>query len=132
MFYIRTTHVKKHPLGTNEVSDGARLPGAPRPAADSFCRHRLGRLSLLGISWVGWRRPKAPRGQQRRGYSDRTSGRSHHLVVVLVWFGRQRGMKNWACDGFDFFLGPVGVLLCATRAAAAPAALPLVIDGSRL
>ena len=41
-------------------------------------------------------------------------------------------MKNWACDGFDFFLGPVGVLLCATRAAAAPAALPLVIDGSRL
>ena len=56
---------------------------------------------------------------------------------VLVWFGRQRGMKNWVCDGLGFFfeapwavysvLGAVG-----PRAAATPVALPLEIDGSRL
>ena len=55
---------------------------------------------------------------------------------VLVWFGRQRGMKSWVCDGLDFFSGAVGSLLCARgrrpRAAAAPVALPVAIDGSRL
>ena len=34
----------------------------------------------LGISWVGWRSPEAPRGKQRRGYSDRTSERNRALV----------------------------------------------------
>ena len=40
----------------------------------------------LGISWVGWRSPEAPRWQQRRGYSDRTSERSRDLVGArVVW-----------------------------------------------
>ena len=38
----------------------------------------------LGMSWVGWRGPKAPRGQQRRGYSDQTFERSRHLVGARV------------------------------------------------
>ena len=63
------------------------------------------------MSWVGWRIPKATRGQQRPGYSNRTYKRSRHLVV-LVRFGRQRGMTNWVCAGVDFFLDAVGSLLC--------------------
>ena len=51
------------------------LPGAPRSAGDCFCRHRR--------SWdifCAWRSPQAPRRQQRRGYSDRTSERFRDLV----------------------------------------------------
>ena len=33
---------------------------------------------------MGWRRPKSPNGQQRRGYSDRTSERSRHVVGARV------------------------------------------------
>ena len=39
-------------------------------------------MALLGVSWMGWRRPAAPHGQQRRGYSVRTSERSSDGVVV--------------------------------------------------
>ena len=55
---------------------------------------------------------------------------------VLVWFGRQRGMKNWVCDGLDFFEAPCAIYsvlgAVGPRAAAAPVALPLEVDGSRL
>ena len=43
--------------------------------------------------WVGRRRPKAPRGQQRPGYSDRTSERSRHLVGALVVWEATRDEK---------------------------------------
>ena len=33
---------------------------------------------------------------------------------VLVWFGKERGMKSWVWDGLDFSQGAVGGLLCAT------------------
>ena len=36
----------------------------------------------LGVSWMGWRHPAARHGQQRRGYSGRTSERSRDLVAV--------------------------------------------------
>ena len=26
--------------------------------------------------------------------------------LVLVWFGKHTGMKNWVCDGLDFFEAP--------------------------
>ena len=84
---------------------------------------------------MGWRRPKAPRGQQRRGYSDRTSERSRHLVGARVVREAKR-VKRWVCDGLEFFAAPWAVysVLGAVepRAAAAPVALPLEIDGSRL
>ena len=35
----------------------------------------------LGVSLTGWRRPAAPYGQQRRGYSGRTSERNREVVV---------------------------------------------------
>ena len=37
----------------------------------------------LGVSWTGWRRPAAPHGQQRRGYSGRTSERSRDVCTVV-------------------------------------------------
>ena len=55
---------------------------------------------------------------------------------VLVWFGRQSGMKSWVCDGLDFFKAPWAVYsvlgAAGPRAADAPVAVPLEIDGSRL
>ena len=45
------------------------------------------------MSRVGWRRPKAPRGQQRPGYSDRISERSRHLVGAAVVGGAKRDDK---------------------------------------
>ena len=45
-------------------------------------------------------------------------------------------MKKGACDGLDFFEAPCAVYsvlgAVGPRAAAAPVALPLEIDGSRL
>ena len=47
----------------------------------------------LGVSWMGWRRPAAPHGQQRRGYSGRTSERSRDVVVGRVTFEVQSDGK---------------------------------------
>ena len=42
---------------------------------------------------MGWRHPAARHGQQRRGYSCRTSERSHHVVVGRVTFEVQGDEK---------------------------------------
>ena len=47
----------------------------------------------LGVSWMGWHHPAARHGQQRRGYSGRTSERSHHVVVGRVTFEVQGDEK---------------------------------------
>ena len=61
------------------------LPGAPRPAADSFCLRWIGGYRSWGLSGE-LVPPQTARGQQRRGYSDRTSERSRHLVGArVVW-----------------------------------------------
>ena len=39
-----------------------------------------------GVSWMGWRRPAAPHGQQRRGYGGWTSERSRDVVLRRVAF----------------------------------------------
>ena len=83
---------------------------------------------------MGWRRLKASSRQQRRGYSDQTSERSRDLVGArVVWEAK---MNNWVCDGLEHFEVPCAVLsvieVTWSRAAAAPVALPLEIDGSRL
>ena len=68
------------------------LPGAPLLAAESFGRQRLGgygsRFLLDGLA-----HPAARHGQQRRGYSGRTSDRSHHVVVGRVTFEVQGDEK---------------------------------------
>ena len=87
------------------------------------------------LGWAG-AGPKAPRGQQRRGYSDRTSERSRPMAGARVVWEAKRDEKlglPWPC----FFLRRRGrSTLCyravGSRAAAAPVALPLEIDGSRL
>ena len=66
----------------------------------------------VGVSWMGWRRPAAPHGQQRRGYSDRISERSHHVVIGRLTFEMQ-GDENWVCGGLDCFRGVAGGLGCA-------------------
>ena len=48
----------------------------------------------LGVSWMGWRRPAAPHGHQRRGYSGRTSERSRHVVVGFHNFFATVTQKN--------------------------------------
>ena len=47
----------------------------------------------LGVSWMGWCRPAAPHGRQRRGYDGRTCERSRHVVVVRVTFEVQGDEK---------------------------------------
>ena len=42
---------------------------------------------------MSWRRPAAPHGQQRRGYSGRTSERSRDVVVGHVTFEVQGDEK---------------------------------------
>ena len=89
----------------------------------------------LGISSVGWCRPKAPCGQQRKGYNDRTSERCRHLVGArAVWearsdekLGLRRTFLSLAPWVVYAVLGAAG-----PRPAAVPVALPLEVDGFRI
>ena len=63
------------------------LPGAPRLAADCFGRQRLEGYGSRRL-FDGRAPPRRARhGQQRRGYSGRTSERSHHVVL-----------NSWSCN----------------------------------
>ena len=58
----------------------------------------------LGVSWMGWRHPAARHGQQRRGYSGRTSERSRDVVVGRVTFEVQGDEKlgvRWSRTVFE-------------------------------
>ena len=127
VFLIRIANkIKKHPLATNEAIDGA-LP--PRSAAASGRLVLLvsdRRLSLLGC--LG-RAGAAPKLHATNSDADTAIELLSEVVTwsVLVWFGRQTGMKNWVCDSLEFFEAP-----WAVYSVAAPVALPLEIDGSRL
>ena len=87
---------------------------------------------------MDWRRPETPRGQHRRGYSDRTSERSPHLVGArVVW--EADGDEKLGLRRLSFFVETPWAIFSVQRvgavgppAAAAPVALPLEIDGSRL
>ena len=89
----------------------------------------------LGVSWMGWRHPAARHGQQRRGYSGRTSERSHHVVVGRVT-SRCRATKNWVAAVSIVFEASQAVYAvlrtCGGRAVAAPVVLPLAMVASRL
>ena len=98
------------PVG-NEASDGAR-PSRSAAASGKLFRPAPDRLLLLeSLGWAG-AAPKPHAASSDGGAAiELLSG----VVTwsVLVWFGRQRGMKSWVCDGLDFVLGAVGSLLCA-------------------
>ena len=87
-------------MATNEASDGA-LP--PRSAAASGRLVLPGsdrRLSLFGsVGWAG----AAPKPHAASSDADTAIEVLSDVVtwLVLVRFGRRRGMKNWVCDGLD-------------------------------
>ena len=136
MFQIRITHkVKKHPLATNEASDGAHAPRSAAASGKLVVPASDRRLSLLGcLGWAG----AALKPHAASSDPDTAIEVLSEVVTssVLVWFGRQSGMKSWVCDGLDFFKAPWAVYsvlgAAGPRAADAPVAVPLEIDGSRL
>ena len=66
----------------------------------------------LGVSWIGWPRPAAPHGQQRRGCSGRTSERSRDAVVGRETFEVQ-GDKKLGLRRSRLFRSVAGGLGCA-------------------
>ena len=86
---------------------------------------------------LGWARA-ALKPHAASSNADTATKRLCEVVTwsVLVWFGRQRGMKTSFCHGLDFVEAPWVVYsvlgAVGSRAAADPVALPLEIDGSRL
>ena len=99
-----THKVKIHPLATNEASDGARplwsVAASGRLALPTPAISR--RLSLLGsLGWAG----AASKPHAGSSGGDTAMERFSEVVtwLVLLWFGRQRGMKNWVPDGFGCF-----------------------------
>ena len=99
MFEIRITQpVNKHSSATNEASDGT----CPlRSAADSS---RLvfpapgRRLSPLGsLGWAG--AAQKPHAASSDGDTAIELPSEVVTLSVLVWFGRQRGMKGWVYAG---------------------------------
>ena len=59
------------------------------------------------LGWVG----AAPKPHAANSDADTAVELLQEVVTwsVLVWFGRQRGMKNWVCDGLDIFEAPWAV-----------------------
>ena len=95
--------VKKHPLATTEVSDGARPPRSAAASGRLVLPAPARRLSLLGsLGWTG----AAPKPHAGNIDGDTAIELLSEVLtwLVLVWFGRQTGMKNWVCDGFHFLL----------------------------
>ena len=90
----------------------------------------------LGVSWIGWRHPAARREQQRRGYSGRTSERSHHVVVGRLTFEMQGDEKTGLTAVSMVFEASQAVDAVPRAfgggAAAAPVFLPLAMVASRL
>ena len=91
--------VNKHTLTTNEDSDGKRPPRSTVAAGSLFLPAPARRLSILGP--LG-RSSEAPRGQQRRGYSDRTSERSRNLVGARVVWEVKRDDKTGFAKPLNF------------------------------
>ena len=90
------------PAGNNEASDEA-LPTRSAAASGRLVLPASDRrLSLLGcLRWVS----AAPKPHAASSDPDTSIELLSEVVTwsVLVWFGRQTGMKNWVCDGLDFF-----------------------------
>ena len=104
--------VMKHPLATEEASDGKRPPRSAGATGRLFLPAPARRLSLSGsLGWAG----AAPKPHAGSSDGDTAIELLRELVtlVVLESSGRQRGMKNWVCDGVDCFGGAADGLGCA-------------------
>ena len=134
---VKRARVNEHPSATNynRRATARVLPGAPGSAADCFCRHRrrgYRSWDVLGVAGT------APKPHTCSSDGDTAIALMSEVVTwsLLVLFTRQRGMKNWVCDGLVFFEAPriVDSVLRAVgaRAAAAPVALSLGNRGSHL
>ena len=92
------------------------------------------------MGYLGWA-GAAPKPRAGSSDGDATIDRLSELVtwLMLVWFGGQRGMQNWVCDGPDVFSGAANGLGCVIlrsmayggRAATAPVALLRAMAASR-
>ena len=103
----------KNPLATKEASDGAFPPRSAAASGRFVLPASDRRLSLLGcLGWAG----VAPKPHAASNDADTAIKLLSEVVTwsVLVWFGKERGMKSWVWDGLDFSQGAVGGLLCAT------------------
>ena len=105
-----TLNCQRTPDG-NDRGDG-RLASSPERGDCSFFAGSGYEAMTVGVSWVGWRSPIAPHGQQRRGYSGRTSERSRDLVVGRVTMVA-RGDEKLSVRRLCFFRGFPGGLGCA-------------------
>ena len=86
------------PVGTNEASDGARPPRSAAASGRLVLAAPARRLSILGsLGWAG----AAPNPQTGSSDGDTAIELPSEVVTlsVLVWFGRQRGMKGWVYAG---------------------------------
>ena len=93
-------------MATGEASDGALPPRSTAASGRLVLPASDRTLSLLGsLGWAG-AAPKAPRGQQRHGYMDRTSERSRHLVGARVVWGAKRDEKLGMRRPFILFKAP--------------------------
>ena len=89
-------------MATNEASDGARPPRRAAASGRLVLPASDRRLSLLeSLGWAG----AASKPRAASSEVDTAIELLSEVVTwsVLVWFGRQRGMKNWVYDGLDFF-----------------------------
>ena len=96
----------------NKASEGALPPRSAAASGRLVLPAQARRVSLLGcLGWAG----AAPKHHAASSDADTAIELLSKVVTwpVLVWFGRQRGMKNWVCDGLYLFLGALGGLLCA-------------------
>ena len=91
------------------------LPGGLAASGRLFLPAAAWEAMALGVSWMGWRRPDARHGRQRRGYS----GRKTVFAAVSIVFE--------ASQAVDAVLRTFG-----GGATAAPVVLPLAIVAARL
>ena len=104
---------------------GQRTPegnqrGERRPASSPGCRGQRPIVSAgtaeeaiaLGMSWVAGAAPKPHAGSSN---GDTAIEFLSEVVTwsVLVCFSRQRGTKNWVCNGLVIFWGAADGPLCA-------------------
>ena len=102
-------------LKNRKTHKGQRTPegnrrGERRPASSPGRRGQRPVVSAgtaeeaiaLGMSWVAGAAPKPHAGSSD---GDTAIELLSEVVTwsVLVWFARQRGMKNWVCDGLVNF-----------------------------
>ena len=96
-----THKVKKHPLVTNEASNGALPPRSAAASGRLVLPASDKRLSPSGC--LGWA-DAAIRPHTASSDADRAIKRLSKVVTwsMFVWFGRHRRMKKWFSTALIF------------------------------